>query len=92
MAGDRLSEAARRASERRGREPAARRSEGSERDDDAVPPSGPPPSRRLLGWLGGDVPCELCARRAQAGTAAALDVARTSCQFLAATWVVITVG
>jgi hypothetical protein len=56
--------------------------------------SDPPPSshRRLLGWLRSDVGCAHCARRAAQGNAATLGLARTSCQFLAATWVVLTLS
>lgn len=86
MSDDRLmSEAARRARERRNNEDGAAR----HRPDDAPPPSST--HRRLLGWLGGDIGCAHCARRAQAA-ATTLDLARTSCQFLAATWVVLTLG
>jgi hypothetical protein len=93
---DRLSKASPCAIGRRNRGRAAARACGASRcgrDDDAAPISAPPAShRRVIGLPGGDVGCELCARRAQAGTAAALDLARTSCQYLAATWVVLTLG
>jgi hypothetical protein len=68
--------------------PPARASGIIRRLDDSPPSS----HRRLLGWLSGDMGCALCARRAAQGTAVAIGLARTSCQFLAATWVVLTMS
>lgn len=53
-------------------------------------PAGPGSRRCLIGWRRGAV-CPCCARRARAGRSM-LGVARTSCRFLAVTWVVLTVG
>lgn len=105
MADDRLFEAARGGFERRSRERAEARAAGAagrQRDEDAAPSSAssassascaPPSShRRLIGWLGGDVGCALCARRALSGTAAVMDLARASRQLLEASWVVVMVG
>ncbi len=57
--------------------------------NDEAPPSS---CRRLQSVRTGDAACALCARRASAGLAAALTLGRTSCQFLAATWIVLTLG
>jgi hypothetical protein len=102
MADDRLFEAARGGFEGRSRERAEARAAGAagrQRDEDAAPSSAssassaPPSShRRLIGWLGGDVGCALCARRALSGTAAVMDLARASRQLLEASWVVVMVG
>ena len=90
MADDRLmSEAERLAVERLPHVPPARISTVIRRSDSEPPPSS---HRRLLGWLRSDVGCAHCARRAAQGTAATIGLARTSCQFLAATWVVLTLS
>jgi hypothetical protein len=90
MADDRLkSGAERQATEHPPRVPPVRASGFIRRRDDEPPPSS---HRRLLGWLAGDLACALCARRAALGTTEAMGLARTSCQFLAPTWVVLTMS
>ena len=51
----------------------------------------PPASRRYLIGSRGGLGCPLCARRARVASTT-VGFARTSCQFLAATWVVLTLG
>jgi len=90
MADDRLmSEAERLAVEPLPHVPPARISTVIRRRDDAPPPSS---HRCRLAWLRSDVGCAHCARRAAQGTAGMIGRARTSCQFLAATWVVLTLS
>jgi hypothetical protein len=59
--------------------------------DEVCPASAPPASRRFFIGARGDEGCPLCAGRSRGGSMT-VGVARTSCQFLAATWVVLTLG
>jgi hypothetical protein len=58
---------------------------------DADPASTPMSSRRYLIGSRGDLGCPLCAKRSRSSSTT-VGFARTSCQFLAATWVVLTLG
>lgn len=60
-------------------------------DEEVCPASAPPASHRYFIGARGDAGCPLCAKRSRRGSMT-VGVARTSYQFLAATWVILTLG